>query len=104
MISSTATVFLRHPEKTVPGLAHRLSSRFESIRTPDGRVVLHLPSVGTVLMRQLESALSLHYVVQDAAQDFAARTALEALLRRDLRRRVYTIGWLDREPVSVPRW
>ena len=104
MISTTATVFLSHPEVAVPRLARKLSSRFESIRTPDGRVVLHLPSVGTVMMRELESALRLQYVVQDAALDFAARTALEALLRRELRRRVYTIGWEDREPASVPRW
>ena len=102
MISTSATVFAQYPEVTVPRLARRFMNRYESIRMPDNRVVLHVPSVGTVLMAEMESALRLQYIVQDAAGDFAARTALENLLRRELRRVVYTIAWEEPKTVPVP--
>lgn len=102
MISTSATVFAQYPEVTVPRLARRFASRHESIRMPDGRIVLHLPAVGTVLMAELESALRLQYIAKDAAMDFAARTALESILRRELRRVVYTIAWEEPKTVPVP--
>jgi hypothetical protein len=102
MISTSATVFAQHPEITVPRLARKFVSRYESIRMPDNRIVLHIPSVGTVLMAEQESALRLQYIVQDAAMDFAARSALEGVLRRELRRVVYTIAWEQPRAVPVP--
>ncbi len=102
MISTSATVFAQHSEVTVPRLARRLLSRYESIRMSDGKVVLHIHSVGTVVMTELESALRLQYVVQDAPMDFAAREALENLLRRELRPVVYTIAWEEPKVVPVP--
>lgn len=100
MISTSATVFTQYPEVTVPRLARRFTSRYESIRMADGRTVLHMAPVGTVLMAEFESALHLQYIARDAATDFAARTGLETILRRELRRVVYTIAW--EEPTTVP--
>ncbi|MFC0681985.1 hypothetical protein ACFFGH_29490 [Lysobacter korlensis] len=102
MISTSATVFAQYPEVTVPRLARRFVSRYESIRMPDNRIVLHMPSVGTVVMAEMESALRLQYIARDASMDFAARTALEEVLRRELRRVVYTIAWEESKTVPAP--
>ena len=102
MISTSAMVFAEHPEVTMPRLARRLMSRHESISMPHGKAVLHIPAVGTVVMTELESAIRLQYVVQDAPMDFAARAAIEHLLRRQFRRVVYTIGWDEPKTVPVP--
>jgi hypothetical protein len=101
MISTAATVFAQGP--VLPRISRRLQRAYVSIQLPDGRFVLNMPSVGTVVMAAFEDALRLHYVAQDAAQDFAARTALEALLHRALRGVVFTIAWEETDSVSIPR-
>ncbi len=102
MISTSATVFAQQPEVTLTRLTRRLLGRYESIRVADGRIVLRIPAVGTVLLVELESALRLQYVSPDQATDFAARTAVEGLLRREFRRVVYTIAWDEPKSVAMP--
>ena len=102
MISTSATVFAEYPELTVPRLSRRFQRRYDAIRLSDGRFVLHVPSVGTVVMSVLDSAIRLQYVVADAAADFGARTALDAVLHRALRGVVFTIAWEEVGSVSLP--
>ncbi len=102
MISTSATVFAQYPEVTVPRISQRFRTRYESIRLPDGRFVLHIPSVGTVVMSAWDTALRLHYIAEDAAMDFAARTALETILRKSLRGVLFTIAWEEAGSVPMP--
>ena len=102
MISTSATVFAQYPEVTVPRISRRFRSRYESIRLPDGRFVLHLPAVGTVVMSVWDNAFRLHYIAEDAAMDYEARTALETILRKSLRGVVFTIAWEEAGSVPIP--
>ena len=102
MISTSVTVFAQYPEVTVPRISRRFQSRYEAVRLPDGRFVLHIPSVGTVVMSEWDTAIRLHYIVEEAAMDFAARTALETILRKSLRGVVFTIAWEEAGSVPIP--
>jgi hypothetical protein len=102
MIATSATVFVQHSDATLVRLSRRFKDRFESIRLRDGRFVLHIPSVGSVLMSAVEDALRFSYVAQDAAADDRARMSLESIIRREFRGLVYTVGWEDSDIIPVP--
>jgi hypothetical protein len=102
MISTSATVFAQYAELTVPRISRRLQTRYDAIRLPDGRFVLHMPTVGTVVLSAWDDAIRLQYVAEDAAADFAARTALETILRKSLRGVVFTIAWEEVGSVPIP--
>lgn len=102
MISTSAVVFAQYPQVAIPRLAARFSSRFESVRTAHGQYVVHIPAVGAVLMGSNESSLTFSFVARDASAHFAARTTLDAMLRRELEGTVFTIGWEESDTVPVP--
>lgn len=101
MISTSAVVFTQYPHVAIPRLAARFSSRFESVRTGHGQFVVHIPAVGAVLMGSDKSSLTFSFVAWDAAAHFAARTTLDAMLRRELEGTVFTVGWQESDTVPV---
>ena len=102
MIATSATVFVQHTDLTLVRLSRRFKDRFESIRLRDGRFVLHIPAVGSVLMSAIDDALRFSYVAEDAAADDRARMALESIIRREFRGVVHTVGWDDSDIIPVP--
>ena len=102
MIATSATVFVQHTDATLVRLSRRFKDRFESIRLRDGRFVLHIPGVGSVLMSVVADALRFSYVAEDTAGDDRARRALESILRREFRGLVHTVGWEDSDIIPVP--
>ena len=102
MIATSATVFVQHADATLLRLSRRFKDRFESIRLRDGRFVLHIPAVGSVLMSAVADALRFSYVAEDAAADDRARAALESIIRREFRGLVYTLGWEDSDIIPAP--
>lgn len=102
MISTSATVFAEYPDLTVPRISRWLRSAYDEVPLPDGRFALSVPSVGTVLLSAWDDAIRLSYVVEDPAADFAARTALETVLRKSLRGVVFTIAWQEAGSVPLP--
>jgi hypothetical protein len=102
MIATSATVFVLHTDATLLRLSRRFKDRFESIRLRDGRFVLHIPSVGSVLMSAVQDALQFSYVAENEAADDRARMALESIIRREFRGLTYTVGWEDSDIIPVP--
>jgi hypothetical protein len=103
MISSAATVFAEHPELTVPRITRRFQHRYDALRLPDGRLVLRMPGVGSVVMSAWDTVIRLQFLAVDAAADFAARAALETILRRSLRGVLFTIAWEDVGSIALPQ-
>jgi hypothetical protein len=102
MIATAATVFIQHSDATLVRLSRRFKDRFESIRLRDGRFVLHIPGVGSVLMTGVADALQFSYVARDTVADDRARMTLESIIRREFRGLVYTVGWEDSDIIPVP--
>jgi hypothetical protein len=102
MIATSATVFVQHSDATLLRLSRRFKDRFESIRLRDGRFVLHIPSVGSVLMSAIDDALRFSYVAEDTTADGLARASLESIIRREFSGIAYTVGWDDSDIIPVP--
>src|SRR3712207_2799626 len=102
MIATSATVFVQHSDATLLRLSRRFKDRYESIRLRDGRFVLHIPSVGSVLMSSIQDALRFSYVARDEAADDRARLAMEAIIRREFSGLLYTVGWEDSDIIPIP--